>query len=833
MGCHHDTPHPFAFPSARPHYAADRGARAEHLKLEVSLDFERRSISGVATTTFAAARALTHVVFDAEALEIERVLVDGRKAQFDADDRRVTVHLPRALARGQKATVALTYRGTPRRGLYFLGPDEKVKRPEQAWTQGQDEDSRCWFPCLDAPAQKCTTELIATVPRRFSVLSNGALVEDEVHGALRTVHHRLDQPHSPYLVTLVVGRFERHVAKAGATEVHTLFPPGRKADALRCASRTPKMLAFLEGLTGVKYPWGPRYSQVFVTEFIFGGMENTTATTLTDTVLHDARAHADSTAEPLIVHELAHQWFGDLVTCRDWPHGWLNEGFATYCEALWMEEADGLDEADWYRGVLLDAYLSETESYVRPIVERTFDEPIEIFDSHLYEKGALVLHELRQTLGDAEFRAVVHAWLEQHRHQSVETVDLARTVEAVTGRNLDRFFDERVHRSGHAALTVELSFDASAKKLKVQARQTAPTFSVTFPLELHLGNGEVLHHVLELDGPEHLSFVDAPREPRFVCVDPRRHVLGTLKVEQPTAWWRRLLVARVPVRARADAAKALGKDGSALSITALAHVLSDEKAFWGVRGACAKALGQARTPSAKAALLTALSCKHPKARRAVVAALGEYRGDAEVAKALTALCRDGDASVHVEGEAARALGKVRAPRALETLRPMLERPAYADAIQVGALEGLAALQRPEAWPLAVEMSRYGHPVNARRAGLQTAAKLAEVAEKKAQTVDLLADALSDPQFRVVMEALHAAPVLGDERLIPFLESRSYLDGRARRSARDAVRTLREKAGAPKELAALRTEVDALKGEVRALKEKWDLSRPVAKPKGAK
>src|SRR5262249_46653217 len=158
-----------------------------------------------------------------------------------------------------------------------------------------------------------------TFPKRMTALSNGAKVSDVVKGASRTVHHRLDVPHSPYLVTLVVGELEEHVEKAGAVKVRTLFPRGRKADALRCASRTPEMVKRFEAFSGRPYPWGD-YAQVFVAEFIFGGMENTGATTLTDAVLHDARAHLDYSAENLISHELAHQWFGDWLTCRDWPH---------------------------------------------------------------------------------------------------------------------------------------------------------------------------------------------------------------------------------------------------------------------------------------------------------------------------------------------------------------------------------------------------------------------------------------------------------------------------------------------------------------------------------
>lgn len=833
MACDHDTPHPFAFPSAKKHYAADRPVRAEHLKLEVKLDFALRTIEGRATTTLAVVRDGALPVFDAEALEVRRVLVDGLKAEFDADGKRLTVHPPKPLAKGRPAVVAIDYWAQPERGLYFQAPDEKhPQRPEQAWTQGQDEDSRCWFPCLDAPAQKASTEVIATVPKRFEVLSNGEKVSDVVQGQERVVHHRLEHPHSPYLVTLVVGRFEKHVAKAGATQVVTLFPKGRKADALRCVERTPQMLKMLERLTGAPYPWGPQYAQVFVTEFIFGGMENTGATTLTDTVLHDARAHVDTSAEPLIVHELAHQWFGDLVTCRDWPHGWLNEGFATYVEVLWKEEADGIDEADWYRAGMLEGYLEEAGRYTRPIVTRKFDEPIEIFDAHLYEKGGLVLHGLRVKLGDADFFRVLQAWVERHRFMPVETSDLARVVESVTGHNVDRYLDEQVHSAGHVGLSVELGYEPSARRLKVQIKQTGE-HHVDVELVVCAHDGTLTTRTLSLSGGDHLTLLPMEREPQWVAVDPRREVLGTLKLEGPSAWFRKLLTAKVSVRAQADAARVLGKDGSALSVGALARVLADEKAFWGVRAACAKALAVVRTPAARDTLLMRLDVKHPKARKAVVAALGEFREDPKVGQALERLAQKGDPSVHVEGEAGRALGKVRSPKALAVLKSMLSREAYGDVIQVGALEGLASLRAPEAWPLVLELTKDGHPANARRAALQAVAKLAEAAGKKHEAVDVVRRAFSDPQFRVMMEAFEAAQTLGDDALVGTVETLRFGDGRARRAAKETARALREKASPPKELAALRTELEALKGEVKALKEKLELRPSAPVPEGAR
>ncbi|MDP1826858.1 MAG: M1 family aminopeptidase [Archangium sp.] len=807
-----DEPHPFSLETATLHYAEDRAVAAQHLALELDLDFEKHALSGVATHSLIAMRNLKQVSFDAVDLEVSRVEVDGKAVEFDgASGRSLTVHLARALKPDARFEVRIHYRATPQRGLYFVGKT-------QAWTQGQDIDSRHYFPCLDTPAQKCSSEVKATFPKAMTALSNGALQSDTVKGNKRTMHYRLDAPHAPYLVTLVVGSFEVHEAKSGSTTIRTFFPPGRKDDALRCVSRTPKMVAFFERLTGMPYAFGD-YAQIFVSEFIFGGMENTSATTLTDAVLHDARAHADYSAEFLIAHELAHQWFGDLLTCRDWPHGWLNEGFATYSEVLWKEEGESLDEADQQRKLDLDAYLTEVgERYARPIVARKFDAPIDLFDRHLYEKGALVLHELRCRLGDDDFFASVREYVAAHAHGSVETVDLARAVERITGRNVDRFFDEYVHRAGHPQLKVEVRYEAEKKavRLSVKQAQEGDAYALSLPVHLVVGD-KASSHAFALTQKEHVFFLPAAREPSQVIVDARRELLATLEVEKPVGLWRAELLHAEIARARTEAANALAKDPAGPSVAALAKVLKQEGAFWGTRAACAKTLGLLRSPAARTALIDALKVKAPKARRAVVAALGQFRDDAEAGEALTALAKKGDPSGFVEGEAARSLGKVHAKGAFELLTSMLERPAFQDAVRCGALDGFAELRDPRAWKHVLAALVPGQPVFGRRTAVLTLAKLAEAADKKTEAVDRIGQLLRDENFRVRLSAIDAASTLGDERIIGALSTTPFLDGREQRLAREAIRALRARAPG-KELAALRGDLDKVKGDLRALQE---------------
>ncbi|HZI12624.1 MAG TPA: M1 family aminopeptidase [Myxococcus sp.] len=821
-------PHPFSLPGATEHYAPERPVHAVHVRIELDLDFVQQRVSGVCTTRLSAVRPISTVTFDAVDLDVSQALVDGRPAPFSNSGAHVRVELPAPLSPGHAFEVALHYAARPRRGLYFWGPDTGYpQRPRQAWTQGQDIDARCWFPCLDTPAQKATTEVVATFPAEMTALSNGVLLENRVHGGRRTQHYRIEQPVSPYLVTLAVGEFEEATASAGNVPLRYLFPRGRREDALRCVGRTPEMIRVFEEATGEPFPW-TGYAQVFLTEFILGGMENTTATSLTDTVLHDARAHQDYSAEPLISHELAHQWFGDLLTCRDWPHGWLNEGFATWCEFLWKERADGQDEADQHRMVDLEAYLGEVrERYARPIVARKFHAPMDVFDRHLYEKGGLVLHELRRRLGDALFFRGLRHYIARHRHGSVETVDLSRSFEQATGHNLDAFFDQYVFAPGHPELKVEVRYEAEDGRLRLKVRQTQRTDGGTpvfrLPLDVLVTHAGVdTRHRLEVTDTEHLFHLPSLSAPSQVRVDPRRDVLGTLEVDKASGLWLAELHAAPESRARTEAALALGKDGSYAAVEALGVVLGDERAFWGTRAACAKSLGRIRTPEARARLFTALGTEHPRVRRAVVAALGEFRRDAEAAPRLRALLEAGDASYFVEAEAARSYGRVRAPDAVAVLERVLSRPSFQDAIAVGAMDGLAESQDPAAFPLAVARTAYGQSAFLRRAATQAVAKLAEAAGRKHEAVEVLSELLRDPLFRVQMGAFEAARTLGDRRLISALESTPYGDPRARRAAAETLLTLRQGEPQAREVAALREELDRLKEETRALRERVEV-----------
>jgi aminopeptidase N len=821
----------FAFPGTRPRYAPDRVVDFQHIALALEIDPAKRTVSGTATLRAQVIAPGTKVLeLDAVELQIERVTIGGKPAAFRHDGAKLRVELPVAQQALAEIVLAVDYKGAPRRGLYFVGPDEGYPdKPMQVWTQGQDEDSRYWFPCFDAPHEKATSEITVTIPSTLFALSNGVLVSDKTNGGKRTLHWKLDVPHSCYLVTLAIGDFATLETKWGDVPVVYYVQRGLEEAAERTLQRTPQMLDLFSQRFGVPYPY-PRYSQVFVADFIFGGMENTSATTLTDTVLLDERAALDYDVDSLVAHELAHQWFGDLVTCRDWGEGWLNEGFATYSEYIWREQHEGRDAADLELEDWAEEYFGEDSNrYRRTIATKLYDEPIDIFDRHLYDKGGRVLHMLRNFLGDELFWKTLAHYLTKHRHGVVESRDLARAVEDATGKVVDWFFSQWViDGAGHPELDVRIAWDADAKVAHVHVAQTqkvdatTPLFRLPTKIRFRVGNTDV-DVPLEIVDEKHDFQLRLEAEPTQAIFDPGRVLLAARKIDKPEPMWAAELAAATLGVDRAAAAQALGKRGGAEAENALGNALAKDP-FWAVRGAAAQALGGMRTPSSRDRLIKQVKAEvNPRTRRAIARALGEFVQDPAAGTALAQIVQKGDPSYFVEAEACFALGKTRTPRAGELLRVAATRESFTDVIRQHAYRGLAEARDDSALGLLVEGLRWGHPTQGRRAAAGALAHLMRGRrDREARDVrERLELLIVDRDFRVQAAAIEALLVIGDPAAIPALRRLTdrELDGRLRRRAREVIRDLQEAAPLGEDVRRLRDEVGELRSLVGGLRER--------------
>ncbi len=767
-----------------PAYAPDRAFESLHVFLDLDVDMKKRSVSGVCETTVRARRSgVRRLDFDAVDLRVSSVEIDGRPARFRHKDGVLSVFMPRELSESAETRVGVRYRVTdPEAGLHF------VREPEQMWSQSQPQDARRWFPCQDAPHAKVTSEIRARVPSGMRAVSNGVLAEHAAAGRREVWHWKMDRPHSIYLITLVVGRFSEIVEDWDGIPVVYYCEKGREDDARRGFAKTAKALKFFSEKTGVRYPY-PRYAQVAVAEYP-GGMEHTTCTTQTDACLIDRRAALDHDLDLLVAHELAHQWFGDLVTCQEWPHAWLNEGFATYFEVLFQEHDKGRDEADYELLVNARLYLDEdARRYKRPIVCRTYMDPWTIFDRHLYEKGAWVLHMLKRELGDELWWKAVGHYLRKHRDSSVQTQDLVRAIEEATGRNLQSFFDQWVYRAGHPVLRARLSYDAKTRKLSLWLMQTQPVDDARpafrFALALRaVGRGWSKDLTAEVTEKEHRFSWTLPGEPLDVEVDPDFVLLKSLTLHKPGPMWERQLSGGSSAVVRALAAPQVARWGGERSIRLLADAASRER-FWGAAVEMVRALATIPGETADAALDRLLkTARHPRVLRAVVSEVAR-RARPGAQTRLAPLARRHPA-LGVQAEALRGLAALGGREGAALAQKALKIPSYRDALASSAVSGLAASRDPQVLPRLKAAALAPSPYGARAAAWRA---LAEYAARDSSLVPWMCERVQDPDERLTLSAVAALGATEDERALPTLERL------AKKAANPRVRVYAEEAAA--------------------------------------
>jgi aminopeptidase N len=827
-------PRPFPLAGARPQYGPDKAVDVLHIDLYLRPDLAAKSLDGVCTTTVEALDDDVRVVrLDAVDLLVEAV-DDGAGAAlaYRSTSDALTIEFAQPLAAGERTTFAVRYRvERPHRGLYF------IDSPRQVWTQSQDQDARYWFPCFDHPAGKQTTAQTIVVPEGLFALGNGALTARTTEAGFTTFRYEQRVPHATYLTTLVAGEFSEIRQAHPRIPVWYYVTPGREADGERSFANTPRMIDAFEKVIGVPYPY-ERYSQIAVAEFIFGGMENTAASTQTDRTLHDERAHLDFSSDPLVSHELAHQWFGDLVTCRDWAQAWLNEGFATYFEAVWREADLGWDEYLYYVFTIVAEYLDEHgERYRRPIVCNVYHDPIELFDAHLYQKGGAVLHMLRGELGWERLRRSLTRYVLDNAERTVETIDFVRAIEGATGRNLRGFFAQWIERGGHADLEIHYRWDAERSNalLTIEQKQTIDDANPPYGFDIDAGfvaqapwripsdagdgplPGETRMR-LRVEHARETFAIPLDAQPALVRIDPGAYVLGTMVYQLGSEMHARILRSEPSVVSRIRAARALAKDRSRVASDSLAAALRDDP-FWGVSAEVATELGSMRSPAARLALLGSIDHPHPKVRRSIAAALGAYR-DPEVAGALIGLASD--RSYFVAASSRTALGKTRDPRAFDELVAALAVPSWNDTIAAGAAAGLAELADRRALEPLLAASRRPSSEALRRAAVRALGRLGALVESlRIPVADALEQTFEDSAYLVRVSAYAAAETLGDARLLGSLDRLARLesDGRLRRDAAEAAIRVREAQKVPAEVVTMREELEKLRVELAALRDR--------------
>ncbi|MEP6756781.1 MAG: M1 family metallopeptidase [Chthonomonadales bacterium] len=475
-------PNPFAVPQGSIHYERDREYALKHVAVKIKLNLPTRSLDGTATETLVTLRPANQITFDAgDVLIIKSCTINGQSVKFSHVDRHLVLSAPTTYHADSHLIVAIKYSVKPAvtgevalngsYGFHWIEPDPYEPNVHLSfYTQGESEGNRNWVPIYDYPNNKATSETIVEAPANWFIVGNGKLISATFNKSTntRTFHWKMTQPHATYLLSLAGG--EMDVVRDTWEGVDLLYcvPKGMANTISASFGDTKDMLTFFSKTFGVKYVW-PKYAQTASWDF-GGGMENVSATTLGADSLVDARSGVRPMAS-LNSHELSHQWFGDLITCKDWGHIWLNEGFATFCEQIYIEHSRGKDYYDLERRHAFNSYLTESKRYVRPIATPIYPDQDAMFDSHTYPKGGLVLHMLRRKLGDDVFYRALGHYLRKCGYKPVDTNDLIRAISESSGIVLDQFFDQWVYKAGHPVIEYTYSPADDGKKITVNIQE--------------------------------------------------------------------------------------------------------------------------------------------------------------------------------------------------------------------------------------------------------------------------------------------------------------------------------------------------------------------------
>jgi aminopeptidase N len=688
----------------------DLDFHVRHYRITLGVDFAKKELRGRVALTIESLRdGLRDATLDAAELRIDSVRAGTRRLAAAAEGERLRITLPKPLEVGGRITLEIAYATNPRKGFTFTGPTEaEPHRAPTGWTQGQADDTHWWIPCLESTESRATVEEIITAPAGYRVIGNGRLVGRRSHRRAGTVtwHWKQETAHPAYLTSLVVGKYAELRDRGRSAPLLYYVPRGQERLARAIFRKTGKMIAVFERVFGHPYPY-PKYAQTTVPDFTYGGMENTSATTLFDRMLQNPGDSLDEGYDTLVAHELAHQWWGDLVTCRHWSEGWLNEGFATYSEIVFREADAGPADADFARLEQMCSYLVEDGGdYRRRVVETRYEFPTEIFDRHLYEKGALILHMLRAILGDGPWRRSLRRYVNRHAFGPVETADLRRACEEETGRNLSWFFDQWAHGGGHPELRVERRFDERARCLTLTLEQTQEEDGVTpvfrLPMTLEVVAAGKRHRIpIEMRGRKETFQIPLSGRPRYVALDPEHHVMKLLdfpRADEELIYG----LARSPhTLERIRCARELAAHAGSRVVAALLRALGRD-AFWGVRAAAAASLGEigTRVPGVADRIGPAALGAHTRVRRGVIWALGRIGDDASL-KHLKRFAATEKTTFNA-GWALIAIAKAGRPGAFEALRAALDRPSHRDMLQVLIFDGMALLKDPCALDVLLE-----------------------------------------------------------------------------------------------------------------------------------
>ncbi|WP_431241529.1 M1 family metallopeptidase [Flavobacterium sp. P21] len=394
---------------------------------KLTLNSKEKSISGNVDYTFSVLKPIDTIKIDAKNMEFSNVKINNHNAVFVNSGKQLAI-----VSNFQKGENHLTFEYTakPKQALYFVDIENKEV---QIWTQGQGRYTSNWFPSFDDVNEKVVFNLGITYDTAYQVVSNGILKEKTQNGNSFYWQYEMEKPMSSYVLMLAIGKYDKKESKSKSGIPLEYYLENKDASRFESTYRYSKRIFdFLEKEIGVKYPWGI-YREIPVRDFLYAGMENTTSTLFATRYVVDSIGFGDRNYTNVDAHELAHHWFGNLITAESSKHHWLQEGFATYYAALAERDIFG---DDYFYSKLYDTaqqikFASRTDSI--PVLNPKAS------SLTFYEKGAWALFVLHESIGDKAFKKAIKSYLKKYAYQTVKTEDFFSEIRKVSNFDLEKF----------------------------------------------------------------------------------------------------------------------------------------------------------------------------------------------------------------------------------------------------------------------------------------------------------------------------------------------------------------------------------------------------------
>lgn len=675
----------------------DRSFDAINYRIELDIDMEGKKLSGQNTITLSPLNdKLETVILDAVSLVVTNAVDDkGRELDYNQTENKLIISLNEAISYRDTIDITVKYYLTEQvLGLRFI--DASDKSPKQVSSDCFPNKARQWIPCYDYPHDKFTQEMNITVDKKYKVLSNGSLMSITDNNKKHTYHWKQDKPHSTYLISLSIADYAVIKDSLGSLPINYWVYQWNVEDAKRSFAKTPYMIDFYNKLYDYEFPWA-KYDQV-ISAYMGGGAEATSATLLSQAAVTDKKAVIDFSYEWIIAHEIAHQWWGDLITCRSWEHTWMNESFGTYSDHMYKRYAWGEDEGAYDLINKKNDYLREAHNkYMRPIVFNRYDSPGQNFDKHTYPKGACVLHMLRFTLGDETFFRALSTFLHRHEFQPVTTQDFMKCVKDVSGKNMDWFFNQFLFYPGHAVFEVNKKWDKTSGTLTVEVMQTqdkwdnVPIYHIPVNIGLYSTDGGIVKKVWIKDKKETFEF-KLDSEPLMVRFDDGNHLLKewTFKKSEKELIYQ---AKNDDMTGRLWAVDELKTSSESKKTIEVWSDIAKNDNFWAVRELALRNLSKYHNSDFTDLFMSALEDQNSKVRVAAISALGD-NGDKKNMERFKSIFNTDD-SYLVMAEAIKSIGKCGSKSQLKFLRKAATTESNRNVINRAAEEAIKMINNTQ------------------------------------------------------------------------------------------------------------------------------------------